>query len=173
MSTVETKSPNFSKMGTPAIEKAIETGKFVGADLTKAREVLTARKAKPAPAAKKEVAKKEPAKKAAAKKEAAPKKVKEPKAKKAVEGNSGISLFLRKLMTPKDGTKVCGVTYGEANKKVQEKFPTRIKLYPSEFDRNFKLLEKEGVINAKQPARFKTEKTEKAAKAVKAVAKKK
>lgn len=142
-------------------------------------------KAKKAPAAKKEKAKVK--KLPAAKKEVKPKaekapkvvkekKVKEPKAPKEPPApktitdyqKDGVSGLVRKMLTPTDGTKVAGCTYGEANKAVKKKFPERAEtgLYASEFDRNFKVLAALGIVETKKPPHFKTvEETKKEKKA--------
>jgi hypothetical protein len=164
----ETKLPNFSKLGTKAIQSKIDDGTYKDDVLEKAKAVVADR-AKPvekkAPPAKKSKAEKQQAGK---KKDAGKKKVAPAAAKKAggKKKESGISHFLRGIMRPKDLTAnplLVAVTYGEANKAVKKKFPERIKLYASEFDRNFELLKKEeGLAKLKkQPRQFKTGKEEK------------
>jgi hypothetical protein len=168
----ETKLPNFSKLGTKAIQTKIDDGTYQGEVLEKAKAVVTDRAKGPKAEEKKTPVKKTPpAKKTKAEKQAGLKKgAKAPAAAAKKAGGkkkeSGISHFLRGLMRPKDLTAnplLVAVTYGEANKAVKKKFPERIKLYASEFDRNFELLKKEeGLAKLKkQPPQFKTGKEEK------------
>lgn len=157
-------------------------------DLAKAKAVLASKKApvksiapakaeKAAPVVKEKAPKVDKkAEKAAAKeiadKAKADKKIADKAAKDALKAEKlknkvpGVSDYLRTIMIPKSGTE-CAVTYGEANALVKVEFPKRIKLYPSEFDRNFEMLVKEGKLATKKPAIFKI-KEEKVAK-VKAV----
>lgn len=172
-------STNFAKMGTSSLRNAIAKGKFEGEELVAAQASLTKRESKPA-AAKKEVAKAAPAKKekaAPAKKEKvvkvkAEKAPKEPKAPKTLDdyAKDGVSGLVRKMLTPTDGTKIAGCSFGEAKKAVLAKFGRE--LYPSEFSRNFDILKTFGVVETKQPPRYKSTTEEKPAKKEKASAKK-
>lgn len=175
----------ISKLGTPQLKKAIEEGKFEGDQLELAKAALAKREAKAEkiidtiegedhgsilPTKKKaKAAKKAPAKKAAVKKVKAVKPVKEKKAKaekiakvkkeKTIEDyeKGGVSGLVRKMLseniTANGKLKVAGCTYGQANKAVQKKFER--KLYSSEFDRNFLVLKKLGIVDEKLPPHYK------------------
>lgn len=166
---------NLKKMGTEQLRTAISQGKFEGAELESAQELLAERDAKAAekeagdskPKAKKTAPKKDTKK---ATKKAATKKPKKEKAEgeetvKTIEDykGDGIVGLVRKMILGKEPRvegekKVAACTYGEANKAVEKKFGR--KLYPSEFSRCFDVLKKLGLVDEKRPPRYKAEGTE-------------
>lgn len=162
----------FASMSKAQLEKQINSGKLEGATLKDAKKALSAKKAE-VKVNGSEKKKKDPAsapknddkKKGAAKPKAAGPKTEKPESKEKTspapkqastpkEGqNSGISELVRSMMTPQEGSTVCGCTYGEANRAVKEQFKRA--LYPSEFDRNFKKMVKDGILTEKQAPRYK------------------
>lgn len=66
-----------------------------------------------------------------------------------------ISGLVRRMIKPKDDSKVAGCTFGEANKAVQKKHERA--LHPSEFDRNFQFMKFLGLVETKRPPRYKEE----------------
>lgn len=153
MSTATVNTPKFSKMGTEQLRKAIDSGKFEGDLLKQAQSVLSKRKKSTTTPPVKET-------KGSAKKESKTtqtKKVKEVKEKKAppskVRKVDGISGLVRKMILPSDGSKVCKSTYSQCSKAVLAQFGR--KLYASEFDRNFKMLQAQGLVEKKRTPEFK------------------
>lgn len=154
---------NLSKLTTPQLQSKIDNNKIPEDQVEAARALLTKRLG----AVKAEPAAKDVKKKAAPKKKAEPKptakkkaevkketKEKDEKKSKSFEDyqTGGVSGLVRKMLTPKDGSKVAGCTYSQANQAVQKRFER--KLYPSEFDRNFKVLKALGILEERQKPHF-------------------
>lgn len=160
------KTPNLAKIGTDDLKKRIEAGKFEGATLKEAKELLKKRTEKllGARAEKKEVPvvkKSTPAKKAA-KPEPAKKAVKKAVAKKEATDPKPqrVTLrgILREIMAPVKGD-VAAVTIAEARVIVAERLPEQMKnravpIYNSEFDAVFNALVKEGVLKHKKQTTY-------------------
>lgn len=164
---------NISKMGTEQLRTAIAKGKFEGEELTKAQDNLNKRDAKKASVntVETKIAKaagkvlplkakggKKPSAKKVVPKKPAPKKSEDIEKKvKVLEDytmdKKTVSGLVRTMLMPKDKTKVAGCSFSEAKAAVVKKFERD--LYPSEFDRNFKVLKALGILESKRPPRYK------------------
>lgn len=160
---------NITKMGTEQLRKAIAANKFEGDNLEKAKTTLAKRDSKAAtPAIEEKATKSTPTKdkKAPAKKKVKKEAKEVPKERKGrgrkapaeyteaeIYPKGTISGLVRRMIKPKDDSKVAGCTFGEASKAVEKKHGRP--LHPSEFDRNFKFLVYMEVVTDKRPPRYK------------------
>lgn len=154
----EAKSLLKKRLTKPATEKNAKPVKKATPEEVATEEKKTPAKKKAEPKAKKDATKDDkvaPKKEKKEKKEKAEPKEKAPKTLESYNFDTKtISGLVKTMLMPKEGSKVAGCTYGEANKAVQAKF--KRKLHTSEFQRNYKNLFDLGVLAEKLPPRYKT-----------------